>query len=85
MLAKSFSFNDPPTAGQGWPEGPIANLIYMFFSDIWDFFDNLSNVPNGPVFEREPTRHRVLWADFRIGTECDGHRTDRQQTDEQKN
>ena len=61
----------------------------MFFSDIWEFFDNLSNVPNGPVFEREPTRHRVLWTDFRIETECDGQTSDRQtdgqQTEEQEN
>ena len=37
-------------AGQGWSEGPITTLVYLLFSDIWDFKNNSST--NGRVFVR---------------------------------
>ena len=47
------------------------------------------NVQNGPVFEREPARHRVPSADFWSKTDPDtdgqtDRQTDGQQTDEQR-
>ena len=64
----------------------------LYSSALADFrFHNIPNVPNRYVFEREPARHRVLWADYLIKTECDGQtdrqtdrQTDGQQTDEQE-